>query len=103
MKKEERKMKKKKKKELPRCEKGRKKKKERKKKERKGKERKDESGDVGEKLQNFFFFFGVTYSCIFKMQKRSYKLVVAVFLKNAAVGHPKKIYTDRPIAALFVF
>ena len=34
----------------------------------------------------FVFFLGVTYSCVFKKQKCSYKIAIVVFLKNAAIG-----------------
>ena len=46
-------------------------------------------GSVRGKLQEIFFFFfflSATYSRVFKKKKHSYRLPIAAFLKNAAIG-----------------
>ena len=49
-----------------------------------------------------FFFFWVTYSCVFKKQKCSNRLAIAAFLKSAAIGPAKRKCTGEASKFLVV-
>ena len=57
---------------------------------------------VGSFKKFFFFFLGVTYSCVFKKQKCSNRLAIAVFLKSAAIGPTKRKCTGEASEFLVV-